>query len=86
MRTAADLRLANLIDIDDLEHFHRLEIRHFFKIYTDLEPGKRVNAEGGSWNGQLQAQAEIERSRRRHLLTVMASQEPAARHMAQEYA
>jgi inorganic pyrophosphatase len=81
---AADLRLTNLIDIDDLEHFHRLEIQHFFEIYTDLEPGKRVNAEGGSWNGRLLAQAEIERSHRRHLQSVMASHEPAARHKAQE--
>jgi len=65
---SADLRQADLLDIDDLERFHRLEIQHFFEIYTDLEPGKRVNTEAGTWSGRLQAQAEIERSRQRHLL------------------
>jgi transposase InsO family protein len=52
--------------------------------HGNVDGGKRVNAEGGSWNGRLQAQAEIERSHRRHLLSVIASREPAARHKAEE--
>jgi inorganic pyrophosphatase len=33
---AVDVRLAHVRDISDLEHFHRLEIHHFFNVYKDL--------------------------------------------------
>lgn len=81
-----ELRLANLIDIDDMEHFHRLEIQHFFEIYTDLEPGKRVNTEAGSWSGRSQAEAEIERSRQRNAETMTAVHAPGAPPAIAEYA
>lgn len=61
----ADPRLAYLTDLTDLEHFHRLEIQHFFEIYQDLEPGKRAATEGGVWADRREAEAEIVRSLRR---------------------
>ena len=45
----AELRLAHLTEVDDLEPFHRKEIQHYSEIYTDLEPGKSVDAEHGVW-------------------------------------
>jgi inorganic pyrophosphatase len=56
---AADPRLAYLADITDLEHFYRLEIQHFFKVYKALEPGKSVGVEGDVWAGRVEAEAEI---------------------------
>jgi inorganic pyrophosphatase len=61
----ADLRLAHLRDITDLEHFYRLEIQHFFHIYQDLEPGKSIDVERGVWAARAEAEAEIERSTER---------------------
>jgi inorganic pyrophosphatase len=61
----ADPRLDYLVDIEDLESFHRLEIQHFFEIYKDLEPGKSVDVEGGVWAGRLEAEAEIANSQKR---------------------
>ncbi|HEV7824129.1 MAG TPA: inorganic diphosphatase [Mycobacteriales bacterium] len=58
----ADLRLAYLRDIPDLEHFHLLEIQHFFQVYQDLEPEKSADPEGGVWAGRAEAEAEIARS------------------------
>jgi inorganic pyrophosphatase len=57
---AGDPRQENL---RDLPHFDRLEIEHFFLIYTQLEPGKSV--EGASWADRAAAEDEVEASRRR---------------------
>ncbi|MGC9665043.1 inorganic diphosphatase [Planosporangium sp. 12N6] len=62
---AQDPRQQHLRDIDDLPHFDRLEIQHFFEVYKDLEPGKSV--EGSDWTGRAEAEAEVTRSRRRYL-------------------
>jgi inorganic pyrophosphatase len=58
-----DPRLEHLRDIHHLPEFHRQEIRHFFEIYKDLEPGKSV--EGAAWAGRHAAESEILASRRR---------------------
>jgi len=62
---AADPRLAHLTDIADLEHFYKLEIQHFFHIYQDLEPGKRIDAERGIWAGRTEAEVEVKQSQDR---------------------
>ncbi len=43
-----------------MPEFDRLEIKHFFEVYKDLEPGKSV--EGAMWVGREQAEAEIRES------------------------
>jgi inorganic pyrophosphatase len=58
-----DPRLEHLRDIHHLPEFDRLEIQHFFEVYKDLEPGKSV--EGATWVGRAEAEAELERARRR---------------------
>ena len=60
---ASDPRQAALHDIDDLPHFERLEIEHFFLIYKQLEPGKGVEDRG--WADRAAAEKEVEASRRR---------------------
>ena len=60
---AGDPRADHFQDIEDLPHFDRLEVQHFFEVYKDLEPGKSV--EGATWTGREEAEAEIEKSRRR---------------------
>ena len=60
---ASDQRWASRRDIDDVSHFHKLEVQHFFEVYKELEPGKSV--EGAHWEGRREAEAEIERSFRR---------------------
>jgi inorganic pyrophosphatase len=61
----ADPRQLNLIDLVDLEHFHKLEIQHFFEIYQDLEPGKSLEVERGVWADRVEAEAEVTRSQQR---------------------
>ncbi len=39
---AGDPRQERLRDLDHLPEFDRLEIKHFFLIYKELEPGKSV--------------------------------------------
>jgi inorganic pyrophosphatase len=68
----ADLRLAYLTDIDDLEPFHRMEIQHFFEIYTALEPGKSIDAEHGVWAGRVEAEREISLTRERMARSLVA--------------
>jgi inorganic pyrophosphatase len=46
-----------------VSEFEVLEIQHFFETYKDLEPGKSV--EGATWTGRVEAEQEIEESRRR---------------------
>ena len=60
---AGDPRQEHLRDLYHLPRFDRLEIEHFFQIYKELEPGKRV--EGSSWADRAAAEAEVEASRRR---------------------
>ena len=60
---SGDPRKDTFQDIDDVPEFDRLEIQHFFEVYKDLEPGKSV--EGAHWVGREEAEAEIERSRKR---------------------
>jgi inorganic pyrophosphatase len=50
-------------EISDVPEYTLNEIAHFFDIYKDLEPGKSSEALG--WKDRLQAEAEIEGSRRR---------------------
>lgn len=58
-----DLRYQHLQDVDDLPEHRRAEIRHFFEIYKQLEPGKAVT--GTRWASRADALAEIEESVRR---------------------
>jgi inorganic pyrophosphatase len=60
---AGDPRQEHLRDLRDVPEFDRLEIEHFFLIYKQLEPGKKV--EGTSWADRVEAEAEVEASRRR---------------------
>jgi inorganic pyrophosphatase len=60
---AGDTRKEHLRDLNHLPEFERLEIQHFFTVYKEVEPGKRV--EGGGWADRSEAEAEIEASRRR---------------------
>jgi inorganic pyrophosphatase len=59
-----DPRLEHLRDIHHVPEFDRLEIRHFFEVYKDLEPGKSV--EGATWVGRAEAEEEIQASWGRH--------------------
>jgi inorganic pyrophosphatase len=60
---STDPRLEHLRDIHHVPEFDRLEIKHFFEVYKELEPGKSV--EGAAWVGRVDAEAEILASRRR---------------------
>jgi inorganic pyrophosphatase len=60
---AEDPRVAHLQDIGDVSEFDRSEIKHFFEVYKDLEPGKEV--QGADWVGRAEAEAEVERSIKR---------------------
>jgi inorganic pyrophosphatase len=64
---ATDPRWEGLQDIGDVSAYDQLEIQHFFEVYKELEPGK--NVEGFNWVGRAEAEAEIERSRRRAAAT-----------------
>ena len=59
-----DIRKAALQELDDLPAYDRLEIQHFFEVYKELEPDKAVESEM-SWVGRAEAEAEIERARKR---------------------
>jgi inorganic pyrophosphatase len=60
---AHDPRYTSIVDIDDVPHFDRLEITHFFEVYKELEPRKSV--EGSHWEGREATYTEIEASRAR---------------------
>ncbi|MGH9064927.1 MAG: inorganic diphosphatase [Acidimicrobiales bacterium] len=58
---ATDPRWREITDIGDLAPFLLDEIRHFFEVYKDLEPGKATTIEG--WAGADEARQEVERAR-----------------------
>lgn len=58
---SADHRAAYLRDITDLDHFLLLEIKHFFEVYKEVEPGKSVQIDDDPWVGRAGAEAEITR-------------------------
>jgi inorganic pyrophosphatase len=60
---ATDPRQKKLRDIHQIPEFDRLEIQHFFEVYKELEPGKRV--EGTGWASKADAEAEIKAARQR---------------------
>jgi inorganic pyrophosphatase len=60
---ATDPRMAHYVDIGDVPAYDRLEIQHFFEVYKELEPGKKV--EGFAWVGRTEAEAEIVACRQR---------------------
>ncbi|MFE9251133.1 inorganic diphosphatase [Streptomyces sp. NPDC007088] len=60
---AGDPRMEHLQDIGDVSSFLRDEIKHFFEVYKDLEPGKSVEA--ADWASRAEAEAEVEKSYQR---------------------
>jgi inorganic pyrophosphatase len=60
---ADDPRWENIRDLDDLDPHLMNEIRHFFEVYKDLEPGK--SAEIGAWAGVDAAIEEIRAAQER---------------------
>jgi inorganic pyrophosphatase len=62
---ATDPRWESVHDIDDLPPFMLEEIRHFFDVYKQIEPGKETTVHG--WEGADSATAEVERARTRAL-------------------
>ena len=57
---STDPRFTQMQDIEDVPEYYRLEIKHFFEVYKELEPGKSV--EGADWVGRAEAIAEIKAS------------------------
>jgi inorganic pyrophosphatase len=57
---ATDPRMAHLADIEDVSEFELLEIQHFFEVYKELEPGKKVEA--ANWVSRAEAHNEIDAS------------------------
>ncbi|MER7283370.1 hypothetical protein ABT369_53990 [Dactylosporangium sp. NPDC000244] len=57
--------MGHLPDIEDLEHFFRLEIEHCFRIYVDLDPGVRIDVERRTLTDRAEAETEIGPARRR---------------------
>ena len=54
---SGDLRWDNLQDVTDVPPHLLAEIKHFFEVYKDLEPGKESNV--GDWSGREDALAAI---------------------------
>lgn len=61
---AADPRWSQITDLSDVDEFLLAEVRHFFKVYKDLEPGKEATI--GGWSGKGAAVAAIEAARAAH--------------------
>ena len=64
---AGDIRKNNLKDLADVPSYELDEIKHFFEVYKDLEPGKSV--EGATWVGRSDAEREIQDSFARYNAT-----------------
>jgi inorganic pyrophosphatase len=62
---AGDPRWEHLQDVGDVPAHLLAEIRHFFAVYKDLEPGK--DSVIGDWAGRDQAVASILDARSRHV-------------------
>ena len=60
----ADVRFDDIKDIDDVNEYHKAEIKHFFEQYKALEPGKEV-LPGDYWTGADAAEKEIIAARER---------------------
>ena len=60
---AGDSRKDHLRDLNHLPEFEKREIEHFFTVYKEVEPGKRVV--GAGWAPRSAAEAEIEKTQRR---------------------
>jgi inorganic pyrophosphatase len=58
---ATDPRWTAVHDIGDLPGFLLEEIRHFFDVYKQIEPGKNTVVHG--WEDAEAAEAEVERAR-----------------------
>ena len=58
------MRFDDIKDIDDVNEYHKAEIKHFFEQYKALEPGKEVKP-GDFWAGVDKAEAEIKAARER---------------------
>ncbi len=58
---ATDPRWESVHDIGDLPPFMLEEIRHFFDVYKEIEPGKETTVHG--WEDAEWARAEVERAR-----------------------
>ena len=61
---AGDIRWAHLQDLGDVPEHLLAEIKHFFEIYKDLEPGKESNV--GEWSGHAEAIAAIAAAKASH--------------------
>lgn len=59
----SDPTWTRVADASDVRPELLAEIKHFFEVYKDLEPGKSV--EGAHWAGRDDAEAEIVASRQR---------------------
>ena len=53
-----------MVDSDDVNEYHKAEIKHFFEQYKALEPGKEV-LPGDYWTGADAAEKEIIAARQR---------------------
>ena len=60
---AGDVRWDHMNDVGDVPEFLLAEIKHFFTVYKDLEPGK--GSEIGDWTGVADALASIVDARER---------------------
>ena len=60
---AGDVRWDHMSDVTDVPEFLLAEIKHFFTVYKDLEPGK--GSEIGDWTGVDTAIESIDDARRR---------------------
>lgn len=57
---ARDPRQDSIRDVEDVPKHHLNEIKHFFDVYKDLEPGKSAETRG--WGGHSDAKRVIEGS------------------------
>jgi inorganic pyrophosphatase len=64
---ATDPRWESVHDIGDLQPFLLDEIRHFFEVYKEIEPGKGTTVQG--WEDAESARAEVEQARQRSSAT-----------------
>jgi inorganic pyrophosphatase len=62
---AGDPRWEHLQDLDDVDDFLLAEIRHFFVVYKDLEPGKESVI--GGWGTKAEAIAAIHDAAAAHI-------------------